>query len=128
MLSFEQPKLWANWLYWPYWYNTTYQGSAGCISLELVHGRKPPILIHYLLTETLMEAIVNDLRDRDEVIIRLLTYHLQRTQNKMRQSTKRHWRDVSFDMVEWGYIIKVRAHHPQYVPKSINPKLSPIRT
>ncbi|XP_073149101.1 uncharacterized protein [Henckelia pumila] len=49
----EQPKNWAKWLHWAeFWYNTSYQTSAGLSPFEVVYGRKPSAVIRYLPGET----------------------------------------------------------------------------
>lgn len=83
-------------------YNTAYRGSAGVTPFELVYGRKPPTLICCLPGETLVEAVANDLMDRDE-ILNQLTYHLQQVQNRMSHSSNKHRRDVSFNVGDWVY-------------------------
>ncbi|XP_073121875.1 uncharacterized protein [Henckelia pumila] len=97
----EQPKSWANWIHWSeYWYNTSFQSSAGMTPFEAVYGRKPPTILQYLPQETLVSAVANDLSDRDE-LLRQLKYNLQRAQQIMVKNANKHRRDVVLQEGDW---------------------------
>ena len=65
----EQPKSWTGFIPWAeYWYNTSFQGAACCTPFEVVYGRPPPSLARFVPGETLVEAVAQDLMDRDETL------------------------------------------------------------
>lgn len=70
----DQPKTWAHWIPWAeLWYNTTFHVSIGFSPFKVVYGRKPPVLVHFLEGETRVEAVAQELRDRDEALRQLKT-------------------------------------------------------
>ncbi|CAM8963108.1 unnamed protein product [Rhodiola kirilowii] len=65
----DQPKSWAHWVPWAeLWYNTNFHVSTGFTPFEVVYARKPPVLVHFLEGETKVEAVAQELRDRDEAL------------------------------------------------------------
>jgi len=74
----EQSRNWSEWLAWAeLWYNTTFHVSTGTTPFEAVYGRKPPIVIRFLRGETKVEAIAEELEDRDEAL-KQLKYNLSK--------------------------------------------------
>ncbi|XP_073017750.1 uncharacterized protein [Primulina eburnea] len=54
----EQPKGWSHWVHWvEYWYNTSYQTTAGMTPFEVVYGKRPPTVIKFLPRETKYKGI-----------------------------------------------------------------------
>lgn len=119
----EQPRFWADWIAWAeYWYNTSFHSAIQLTPFEAVYGRPPPPLIHYLPGETSVEAVAQELKERDE-IIRQLKYNLTRAQQRMVKYANLHRRDVSFDVGEFVFV-KLRPHRQQTVVKRVNQKLA----
>lgn len=74
----EQPKQWAQWVPWAeFWYNSNYQASIGTTPFEIVYGRPPPVLRKFERNEISVEAVAQELWDRDEAL-RHLKVNLQR--------------------------------------------------
>lgn len=74
----EQPKVWAEFIPWAeYWYNTIFQASAQYTPFEVVYGRPPPSLACFIPGEMLVQAVAQDLMDRDEALTQL-KFHLKR--------------------------------------------------
>lgn len=48
----DQPKTWVVWIPWAeFWYNITFHASTGTTPFEVVYGRPPPNIVHYLLVK-----------------------------------------------------------------------------
>lgn len=69
-----------------YWYNTNYQGAARCTTFEIVYWRPPQSIAKFVIGETLVEAVAQDLMTRDEAL-KQLKMHLQRAQEQMTKFT-----------------------------------------
>ena len=79
----EQPKSWPEFIPWAeYQYNTCYQGAAKCTLFEIVYGRAPSSLARFIPGEVLVEAVAQELMERDEALNQL-KFHLNRVQNHM---------------------------------------------
>lgn len=121
--SSEQPKTWAEFIPWAeYWYNTSYQSAAHCTPFEVVYGRPPPTLARYIPGETLVEAVAQDLRDRDEAL-RQLKYHLERAQVQMTNYANVKRKPAKIQPGDWVYL-KIRPHRQASMPTKLHPKLS----
>ena len=119
----EQPRSWPKWLHWAeYWYNTTFHSSTKVTPFEAIYGRPPPTLLRYIQGETLVEAVAEELQDRDEAL-KQLQFNLQRAQSNMSKFANKNRRDVSYQPGEWVYL-KVRPHVQHTVARRINAKLA----
>lgn len=88
----------GEWIHWAeYWYNTTYQSSAGKTPFEAVYDCKPPTLIRYSPGESSVVSVAQDLQDRDE-LLRQLKHNLLRAQQRMLKQANAHRRDISFSV------------------------------
>lgn len=68
----EQPKLWFSWLHRAkWWYNTTFQVSLDTTPFQVVYGRRPPSLVHYVVGSSGVDAVDMVLGDRDEALRQL---------------------------------------------------------
>ncbi|KAK7286582.1 hypothetical protein RJT34_21675 [Clitoria ternatea] len=121
--SSEQPKVWAEFIPWAeYWYNTSFQASAQSTPFEIVYGRPPPSLTRFILGETLVEAVAQDLKNRDEAIIQL-RFHLKRAQDQMTHYANAHRKFMEFQPGDYVYL-KIRPHRQTSMPTKLHPKLS----
>lgn len=77
-------KNWSSWLHWAqYWYNINWHATTGFSSCEVVYGR-PPSLLQYIPKTTRVQAVVETLYDRDQVL-KLLKGHYIKLQVRMQQ-------------------------------------------
>lgn len=119
----EQPKSWAEFIPWAeYWNNTCYQGAARCTPFEIVYGRPPPLLARFIPGEVLVEAVAQDLMERDEAL-NYLKFHLNRVQNHMIKFANNHYLPSKIKEGDWLYL-KIRPHRQASMPTRLNPKLS----
>lgn len=119
----DQPRTWVQWLHWvEYWYNTTFQESTRVTPFEAVYGREPPTLIRFNIGETKVEAVQQELFDRDEAL-RQLKFHLNRAQGRMKCQADKRRHDRTFEVGEWVFL-KLRPHRQHSVAIRICPKLS----
>lgn len=120
----DQPKSWAHWIPWAeLWYNTSFHISTGFTPFEVVYGRKPPVLVHFLEGETRVEAVAQELRDRDEAL-RQLKFNLQKAQEQMKMQADKRRKEVQFDVGDWVFL-KLRPHRQQSLVQRIHQKLAP---
>lgn len=121
--SSEQPRNWSKWLCWAeYWYNTNFHGATKKTPFEVVYGRTPPVLQHYLPGETCVEALSQHLQDRDE-ILRQLRHNLLRAQQLMVKYANKHRRDIQFSVGDKVFL-KLRPYRQQSTANRINAKLA----
>ncbi|XP_017442779.1 uncharacterized protein LOC108347848 [Vigna angularis] len=119
----EQPKSWKMMLPWAeYWYNTSYQGAARCSPFEIVHGRAPPSLSRFVLGETAVETVAQDLMTRDEAL-RQLKFHLRRAHDLMANQANKRRREMDIKVGDWVYL-KIRPHRQSSMPMRLQPKLA----
>lgn len=120
----DQPKTWAHWIPWAeLWYNTTFHVSTGFSPFEVVYGRKPPVLVHFLEDETRVEAVAQELRDRDEALRQLKT-NLLKAQEHMKYQADKRRKEVQFEVGDWVFL-KLRPHRQHSVVQRIHQKLTP---
>jgi len=119
----EQPKNWIHYVSWAdYWYNISYHGAAKCTPFEVVYGRPPPSLTQYVPGESTVEAVAQDLINRDEAL-RQLKFHLLRAQDRMSKFSNRHKRPASIKIGDEVYL-KIIPHKQQSMPTRLHLKLS----
>nr|KYP42454.1 Geminivirus Rep-interacting motor protein [Cajanus cajan] len=110
-------------------------GSEGLITeddsgervTDLLHVMKslsapPPSLARFIPGEVLVEAVAQDLRDRDEAL-KQLKYHLGRAQDQMIHYANARRRPAKIQPGDWVYL-KIRPHRQVSMPTRLHPKLS----
>ena len=121
--SSEQPKMWVLFLPWAeYWYNTSFHGATRCTPFEVVYGRPPPSLARFVPGETMVEAVAQDLMNRDEALTQL-RFHLRRAHDQMSKFANRH-RKISPIKVGDMVYLKIRPHRQLSMPSELHPKLA----
>ncbi|KAD7476958.1 hypothetical protein E3N88_00094 [Mikania micrantha] len=109
----DQPKTWAHWLPWAeFWYNSTFHSSTGQTPIETVYGRSPSTVFQYAVGEVRVEAVAQELKDRN-LAIQSLKEHLGAAQNAMKQNADKKRREVYFnigesDIVQPSQVLAVR--------------------
>ncbi|KAL4565288.1 hypothetical protein LXL04_029376 [Taraxacum kok-saghyz] len=119
----DQPRNWASWVPWAeFWYNSTFHGSTGVSPFEVVYGRKPPSALQFVPGEVRVQAVVQELQDRDEAL-RQLKQHLAHAHAVMKEYADKKRRDVNFQVVEWVYV-KLKPYRQISVARRVYPKLA----
>lgn len=75
---------------------------------KAVYGREPPILEQFLPSEIKIEAVAQDLANRDELLCQL-AFNLSKAQQKMVRATNKHRREVNFAVSD-SVFLKLRPH------------------
>ncbi|KAL4577127.1 hypothetical protein LXL04_013230 [Taraxacum kok-saghyz] len=120
----DQPKTWAAWIPWAeFWYNSTFHGSTGTTPFEAVYGRQPPSVMQFVPGEIRVQAVLQELLDRDEAL-RQLKQHLEPAQSNMKSRAYKKRRDVTFQVGEWVYV-KLKPYRQMSVASRIHQKLAP---
>ncbi|WVY89838.1 hypothetical protein V8G54_035352 [Vigna mungo] len=119
----EQPKGWRAILPWAeYWYNTSFQGAIRCTPFEAVYGRPPPSLHRFIPGETLVEAVSQELQNRDEAL-KQLRFHLERAQDVMVRQANKKRKPMTFEVGDWVFL-KIRPHRQSTMPTRLHSKLA----
>lgn len=87
-----------------------------------MYGRPPPSLARFIPGEALVEAVAQDLRDRDEAL-RQLKFHLGRAQNQMTHYANARRKPANIQPGDWVYL-KIRPYRQVSMPTKLHPKLS----
>ena len=121
--SSEQPNVWATLLPWvEYWYNTSFHGATKCTPFEVVYGCPPPSLTRFIPGETMVEAVEQDLMNRDEALSQL-KFHLERAQDVMSKYANRHRRPSPIKVGDMVYL-KIRPQRQLSMPNRLHRKLA----
>jgi hypothetical protein len=91
-------------------YNLVYQSSLWTSPFKVVYGCDPSSLRTYLLDDVRLPAVGNQLRDRDEFIMKVWEHHEQ-AQQHYKSFDDQHHRDLEFTPPQ------NRASHPVLRPK-----------
>lgn len=80
----ENPKQWFHWLAWAeYWFNTSFNISAGMTPFKALYGRDPPSIFHMDDTASAVEEVNEQVRTRN-LILTELKNHLVHAQQRMK--------------------------------------------
>lgn len=121
--AIDQPRSWSIWVPWAeFWYNSSFHGSTGKSPFEAVYGRKPPTVVQFIPGEIRVEAVGQELRDRDEAL-KQLKVHLSRAQAIMKEQADKKRQEVSFQIGEWVYV-KLKPYRQMTVVQRIHQKLA----
>ncbi|KAL4278692.1 hypothetical protein GQ457_03G025630 [Hibiscus cannabinus] len=103
-LAGDEPTQWERYLAWAeYWYNTTYQASAGMTPFKALYGRDPPTIVDYLEGSSINDQVSKELYERD-VLLRELKRNLVRAQSRMKNQADKHRREMELDEGSWAFV------------------------
>nr|GEV09195.1 reverse transcriptase [Tanacetum cinerariifolium] len=92
----DKPKEWMQWLSLAeYWYNTNFHSSTNITLFEAVYGQPLPTYVPYESGESHVESVDRSLQAREQTI-QQLKFHLQRSQDRMRNLANKHRTDRQF--------------------------------
>nr|GEZ38044.1 hypothetical protein [Tanacetum cinerariifolium] len=86
----EKSKEWVKWLpLAEFWYNTNYHTSTKTTPYEAVYCQTPHIHVPYIPGDSRVEEVDRTLQAREEAI-KVLKFHLKRSQDRMRNQANKH--------------------------------------
>ena len=99
-----QPKSWVRWVpLGEWWYNTTFHTATKTTPYQAVYGIAPPTLLSYVPGTTRVQAVDDELRDRDRAL-KILKENLLKAQTRMKQNADKHRSERVFDVGDWVYL------------------------
>ncbi|GMI82095.1 hypothetical protein HRI_001879000 [Hibiscus trionum] len=100
----DDPSKWEQYLAWAeYWYNTSFQSSAGMTPFRALYGRDPPTILTYLEGSSRNTQLAQQLLERDE-LLRVLKTNLQRAQQRMKLQADKHRRELILSEGSWAFV------------------------
>jgi hypothetical protein len=103
-LTGDRPRQWLQWLPWAeFCYNSSYQASLKTLPFRVVYGRDPPSLCSYSPGEVRSPAVHNQLRERDEFLMKIRE-RLEQAQQHHKAMADRKRRDVEFQPGQWVWL------------------------
>ncbi|GJT75254.1 ty3-gypsy retrotransposon protein [Tanacetum coccineum] len=119
----EKPKEWIKWLpLAEFWYNTNYHTSTKTTPYEAVYCQTPPIHVPYIPGDSRVEEVDRTLQAREEAI-KMLKFHLKRSQDRMRNQANKHRTDRQLEVNDWVYL-KLQPHRQVSIRQGQQHKLS----
>ncbi|GMI95496.1 hypothetical protein HRI_003218900 [Hibiscus trionum] len=123
-MAYDDPSKWEQYLPWAeYWYNTTYQNSAGMTPFKALYGRDPPAMVDYLEGSAKNDQVRQELQERNE-ILRLLKHNLWQAQVRMKNQADKHRRELELAVGSWVYV-KLQPYRQLSIRLQKQQKLSP---
>lgn len=89
---------------------------------EVAYGRTQPSIAKFIRGETLVQAVTQDLWDRDEAL-RQLRFHLQQVQSHMTSFANRKRVPSSIKEGDWVFL-KIWPYVQHSMPACLHPKLA----
>ncbi|GJT41734.1 retrotransposon-related protein [Tanacetum coccineum] len=119
----DKPKEWMQWLSLAeYWYNTNFHSSTNITPFVTVYVQPLPTYVPYESGDSPVESVDRSLQAREHTI-QQLKFHLQRSQDRMRNLANKHKTDRQFEVRMWVYV-KLQPHRQVTLRKSAYNKLS----
>ena len=120
----DQPRKGLEWIPWAeFSYNTSTHSSTKMTPFEVVYGIPPPRLLAYVPGTSHVQAVDENLRDRD-AILRELRHNLLLAQDRMKCQANQHRREASFLMGDYVYL-KLQPYRQTSVAFRSSMKLAP---
>lgn len=108
----ECAKEWSFWIpVAEWWYNTNFHTSAQLTPYEVVYNQPPPHHMPYLPRESLNPSVDRSMTKREEMI-RLLKFHLQKAQNRMKVQAHKHRTERQLEVGSWVWL-KLQPYRQQ---------------
>ncbi|GJV70189.1 putative mitochondrial protein [Tanacetum coccineum] len=105
-----------------FWYNTNYHTSTKTTPYEAVYCQTPPIHVPYIPGDSRVEEVDRTLQAREEAI-KMLKFHLKRSQDRMRNQANKHRTDRQLEVNDWVYL-KLQPHRQVSIRQGQQHKLS----
>jgi len=106
-MSSDSLAQWSKWLpLAEWWYNSTYHSTIKASPYEIVYRQDPLVYLPYLLGESKIALVDRSLQKREEML-KLLKFHMKRSQDKMKQLADKGKYDRSFHI---GDLVYVKLH------------------
>ncbi|GKE39391.1 retrotransposable element Tf2 [Tanacetum coccineum] len=120
----ERPQDWAKWLpLVELWYNSNFHTFIHTTPFQAVYGQIPPIHISYLVGLSKVDAVDRTLEAREQSI-QMLKFHLERSQNRMKQQADKRRTDRELNVGDWVFL-KLQPHRQVSIRQGKQNKFSP---
>jgi len=120
----DRPRRWFQWLPWvEYCYNTSYHSSLKATPFTVVYGRSPPTMLSYYPGLAKLEAVDQELFNRD-LVLQDLRNRLLQAQNSMKARYDAKHRHVHYQIGD-QVLLKLHPHRQLSLSSSKYTKLSP---
>ncbi|MCH82581.1 hypothetical protein A2U01_0003391 [Trifolium medium] len=108
----SKPSQWSNYLPLAEWsYNTSTHSSTGLSPFQVIFGKPPPSILHYLLGTSPVEAVDSMLSSRQE-LLNILQRKLLKAQSRMKFYADKKRREIEFKVGDYVYV-KLRPYRQQ---------------
>ena len=100
----ERPRDWAKWIpLAEWWYNTTFHSATQTTPYEVVYGQPAPVYLPYFPGDSHVDAVDRSMQAR-EAALKLLKFHLERAQNRMKVQADKGRSDREFQVGDLVYV------------------------
>ena len=120
----DRPRHWFQWMSWvEYCYNTSYHSSFKATPFEVVYGCSPPTMMSYCPGLAKLEAVDQELYNRN-LVLQDLRNHLLQAQNSMKARYDGTHRPIHYQLGD-QVLLKLQPHHQLSLSSTKYTKLSP---
>lgn len=100
----ENPRLWVSFLPWAeFWYNSSFQTSAGMNPFKILYGRDPPTIIPCYTRDDTPFDVHAQLVARDQLLAQL-KLNLSRAQTRMKLNADKKHVEVEFNVGDFVFV------------------------
>ncbi|GMI95061.1 hypothetical protein HRI_003175400 [Hibiscus trionum] len=120
----EKPREWSDWLHLAeWWYNSSYHTSIGTSSFQALYGQEPTIHVPFIVGESVVATVDRGLQQR-EAVIKMLKFHFNRAQGRMKQQADKRNLECKFQLRDKVFL-KLQPYRQQSVQHRSSQKLAP---